>query len=430
MKNFQLIGPSQVMNYFLVFYSPTSPFVFVYTSPILYDKRKSDGLVIQNVYREHNFIMPRSNSVLSESDDIDELRFSPNVINPNVKLEAGLGLSSVISARKKAEVYLYKDECTRIWNANKKRLGYRPWDGEETWDNYSNEVLSPLKEALLDEDDEVIYAARAMNYGEFHRLLYLAYPWLRSLEKRVKTARRDGPVNISDWSLKAPKFDKGCFKCQIAGLRCEAKAIGVPIGSPEGRRKYKGLGCKYCIASRTSTDCDASMDCWDSSRSRYMTWTPETPVRKQKRPLEEEFEERRGAQRAFRRPEVSRVDDSSSDQPRSSTRFSLSQQNNLSHYKPTSSTVAALDKSLDIIRTGYHLLADEMRTEYSDLKDENEKIQQELEKMRKAEAAAMDDRQRMEESLSTMTRMAGEAETAFVNLEGPMKEILSRILRP
>ncbi|KAK0479101.1 hypothetical protein EDD18DRAFT_1113966 [Armillaria luteobubalina] len=365
--------------------------------------------------------MPRSNSVLSESDDIDELRFSPNVINPNVKLEAGLGLSSVISARKKAEVYLYKDECTRIWNANKKRLGYRPWDGEETWDNYSNEVLSPLKEALLNEDDEVIYAARAMNY-----------------------ARRDGPVNISDWSLKAPKFDKGCFKCQIAGLRCEAKAIGVPISSPEGRRKYKGLGCKYCIASRTSTDCDASMDCWDSSRSKYMTWTPETPVRKQKRPLEEEFEERRGAQGAFRGPEVSRVDDNSSDQSRSSTRISLSQQNNLSHHKPTPSTVAALDKSLDTIRAGYHLLADEMkaectrlaaevasmRTEYSDLKDENEKIQQELDKMRKSEAAAMDDRQRMEESLSTMTRMAGEAETAFANLEGPMKEILSRILRP
>ncbi|KAK0232513.1 hypothetical protein IW262DRAFT_150 [Armillaria fumosa] len=389
-------------------------------------------------------MMPRLDSVLSESDDIDELRFSPNVINPNVKLEAGQGLSLPISPRKKAEVYLYKDECTRIWNASKKRLGYRPWDGEETWDNYSDEVLSPLKEALLNENDEVIYAARAMNYGEFHRLLYLAYPWLRSLEIRVKTARRDGPVNISDWSLKAPKFDKGCFKCQIAGLRCEAKAIGVPVGSPEGRRKYKGLGCKYCIASRTSTDCDASMDCWDSSPSKYIPLTPETPVRKQKRRLEEEFEEERRSAQRVRGPEVSRVDDSSNDQPRLSTTFSLSQQNNLPHHKPTPSTVAALYKSLDTIRAGYHLLADEMkaecarltaevasmRTEYSDLKDENEKIQRELDEMRKSEAAARDDSRTMEESLSTMKRMAGKAETAFANLEGPMKELLSRILQP
>lgn len=72
--------------------------------------------------------MSRLNSVLSEGDDIDEvslvmtlvfvsthfhvqLRFSPNV-DLDVKLEAEQGLPLPISPRKKAEVYLYKDECT------------------------------------------------------------------------------------------------------------------------------------------------------------------------------------------------------------------------------------------------------------------------------------------------------------------------------
>ncbi|PBK61533.1 hypothetical protein ARMSODRAFT_1064749 [Armillaria solidipes] len=380
--------------------------------------------------------MSRLNSVLSEGDDIDELCFSPNVTNRNVKLEEQ-GLSLPISPRKKAEVYLYKDECTRIWNANKKRLGYRPWDGEETWANYSDEVLSPLKEALLKENDEVIYAARAMNYGEFHRLLYLQYPWLRSLEKRVKTARRDGPVNVSDWSLKAPTFDKG-----IAGLRCEAKAIGVPVGSPEGRRKYKGLGCKYCIASRSGTDCDAWMDCWDYSPSKRVPLTPETPLRKPKRRREEVEEDTRRAQR-MRGPEVSR-DDGSNDQRRLSTPSPLSQQNNHPHHNRIPSSVATLDESLNTIRAGYHLLADEMQAEctrlaaevasmkreYSDLKEEHEKIQRELEKIRKSEAAARDDCRRIEESFSVMKGMAGKAETALANLEGPMKELFSRMVGP
>ncbi|SJL11977.1 uncharacterized protein ARMOST_15391 [Armillaria ostoyae] len=367
--------------------------------------------------------MSRLNSVLSEGDDIDELCFSPNVTNRNVKLEEQ-GLSLPISPRKKAEVYLYKDECTRIWNANKKRLGYRPWDGEETWANYSDEVLSPLKEALLKENDEVIYAARAMNYGEFHRLLYLQYPWLRSLEKRVKTSRRDGPVNISDWSLKAPTFDKGCFKCQIAGLRCEAKAIGVPVGSPEGH-------------------CDAWMDCWEYSPSKRVPLTPETPLRKPKRRREEEVEEETRSAQRMRGPEVPR-DEGSNDQRRLSTPSPLSQQNNLPHHNRIPSSVATLDESLDTIRAGYHLLADEMQAEctrlaaevasmereYSDLKEEHEKIQRELEKIRKSEAAARDDCRRMEESFSLMKRMAGKAETALANLEGPMKELFSRMVGP
>ncbi len=301
-----------------------------------------------------------------------------------------------------------------------------------------------------------------MNYGEFHRLLYLEYPWLRSLEKRVKTGRRDGPVNISDWSLKAPTFDKRvshphlhwcttvsakhaqCFKCQIAGLRCEAKAIGVPVGSPEGRRKYKGLSCKYCIASRSGTDCGAWMDCWDYSPSKCAPLTPETPLRKPKRRREEEAEEEetRSAQR-MRGPEVSH-DDGSNDQRRLSTTLSLSQQNNLPQHDQIPSSVATLDESLDTIKAGYHLLADEMQTEctrltaevasmkreYSDLKDAHEKLELELDKIRKSEAAARNDCRRMEESFSMMKRMAGKAETALANLEGPMKELFSRMVRP
>ncbi|PBK84900.1 hypothetical protein ARMGADRAFT_1132019 [Armillaria gallica] len=387
--------------------------------------------------------MSRLNSVLSEGDDIDELRFSPNV-DIDVKLEAEQGLPLPISPRKKAEVYLYKDECTKIWNANKKRLGYRPWNGEETWDNYSEEILSPLKEALLKENDEIIYAARAMNYGEFHRLLYLEYPWLRSLEKRVKAGCRDGPVNISDWSLKAPTFDKRCFKCQIAGLRCEAKAIGVPVGSPEGRRKYKGLSCKYCIASRSGTDCGAWMTCWDYSPSKRVPLTPETPLRKPKRMREEEVgeEETRSAQR-MRGPEVSH-DDGSNDQRRLSTTLSLSQQNNIPQHNRIPSSIATLDESPNTIKAGYHLLADEMQAEctrltaevasmkreYSDLRNTHEKLERELEKIRKSEAAARDDCRRMEESFLMMKRMAGKAETALANLEGPMKELFSRMVRP
>ncbi|KAK0197716.1 hypothetical protein F5146DRAFT_995349 [Armillaria mellea] len=279
-------------------------------------------------------------SPLLRFDDIDELPFSPTITDINVKLEAAQGLSLSITPKKKAEVFLYKDECTKIWNVNKKRLGYRPWDGEETWDDYSDEVLNPLKETLLKETDEVIYAARAMNYGEFHRLLYLAYPWLQSLEKRVRTARRDGPVSISDWSLKAPAFDKA-----------------------------------------------------DDSPLKRVPLTPETPVRKQKRPREE-----------------TEVEEAETRSPQ---------------------------------RAGYHLLTDEMEAQCtrlaaevasmkrkcSDLRDENEEIQRELGKMKESEAAARDDCRRIEESFSTMKRVAEKAETALANLEGPMKELFSMMGR-
>ncbi|KAK0199484.1 hypothetical protein DFS33DRAFT_1367428 [Desarmillaria ectypa] len=341
-------------------------------------------------------MMPRLNSMFSEGDDIGELRSNPNV-NQNIKLDAEQRLPPFVLSRKKAEVYLYKGECTRIWNENKKRLGYRPWDGEEAWADYSDEVLVPLKEALLKESDKVIYAARAMKYSEFHRLLYLEYPWLRFVEKRVTTAHGYGPVNISDWSLKAPTFDKGCFKCQINGLRCESKAIGVPVGSPEGRRKYKGLGCKYCIASRSGTDCDAGMDCWNYSPSKRVPslMTPETPLRKQKRGREEEEVEEEIRAQKMCAPDFSCDDDS--DEQRVSATISLSRQSTLLRPNRVPSCVAILDESLDKIRAAYHSLADEMQAECtrltaevgtmkrecSDLKDENRKIERELEETKK-----------------------------------------------
>ncbi|KAG7439551.1 uncharacterized protein BT62DRAFT_998231 [Guyanagaster necrorhizus] len=362
--------------------------------------------------------MSRLNSVISNGEDIDEL-FSNSTVQPNIKIDPVKALPVSNLSRKKAEVHLYKKECIKIWNREKKRLGYRPWNGDETWDKYSYEVLVPLKEALLKESDQIIYAARAMTNGEFKQLLYLEYPWVQALEKSVKPhSRTNRPVDISDWSLKAPTFDEA--KCQIAGLCCEAKAIGVPINSPEGRKRYKGLRCKYCIASR-SRDWDAGMQCWNNSSSRRVPHTPSTKWKREKE--EKAGEEETRTNQRLRGPEFLR-DDDSGELP-----LSASQESTLTIHNRIPASVSIIDQLLDDIKGGYHSLAEEMQAErtrlaaevesmkrqLSDSNDEMKTIKRELAESRRSEVEAREDCRIMEKRLSMMKKMADKAETALAS---------------
>ncbi|KAK0189549.1 hypothetical protein F5146DRAFT_1138947 [Armillaria mellea] len=103
-----------------------------------------------------------------------------------------------------------------------------------------------------------------MPYEEYKHLLYLAYSWLRGVEK-ASESKPQGAPGMRTWSLRGPAFDIPCRKCEQAGIDCEAKSIDSPVHEPGGRKEIRGLRCKLCIASK-DLYCNAWMRCWIGTR--------------------------------------------------------------------------------------------------------------------------------------------------------------------
>ncbi|KAK0216093.1 hypothetical protein IW262DRAFT_1464625 [Armillaria fumosa] len=163
-------------------------------------------------------------------------------------------------------LFLDLKTCTRIWRENQHRLGYRERRVSESLDDYISNVLAPLRDAILMEPDDIVFSARAMGTYAYKRLLLLEYPWLEVTEAKYKDLIKSRVPLLEHWSLKAPVFDDACARCRRDNIRCEAKAIGVPIHDPQGHKTYAGhsLGCKYCAAIQASP-CGAWMRCWGDS---------------------------------------------------------------------------------------------------------------------------------------------------------------------
>ncbi|KAK0480520.1 hypothetical protein EDD18DRAFT_1205581 [Armillaria luteobubalina] len=163
-------------------------------------------------------------------------------------------------------LFLDLKTCTRSWRENQSRLGYRERRVSESLDDYINNVLAPLRDAILTEPDVIVFSARAMDSHTYKCLLLLEYPWLEVTEAKYKYLMKSRPPSLEDWSLKAPVFDDACARCRRDNIRCEAKAIGVPVYDPQGHKTYAGrsLSCKYCAAIQASP-CGAWMRCWGNS---------------------------------------------------------------------------------------------------------------------------------------------------------------------
>ncbi|KAK0447824.1 uncharacterized protein EV420DRAFT_1567789 [Desarmillaria tabescens] len=152
----------------------------------------------------------------------------------------------------------------QIWFCYKGRLGYRKKEESESWTSYTDAVLRLLLENLRKESDDVVLSALSMPYDEYKHLLYLAYPWLKEVEKTAESSPQGAP-GMHTWSLKGPAFDEPCRKCERAGVHCEAKSIDCPVHEPGGRQEIRGLRCKQCIMSKDCS-CDAWMHCWNGTR--------------------------------------------------------------------------------------------------------------------------------------------------------------------
>ncbi|KAK0236966.1 hypothetical protein EDD85DRAFT_952948 [Armillaria nabsnona] len=182
------------------------------------------------------------------------------------KQESMIATASPISSTdyRKPPLFLDLRTCAQIWRNNWHRLGYRERLVSESLDDYINNVLAPLRDAILVEPDDIVFSARAMSSHAYKRLLLLEYPWLEVTEAKYSIKNR--APSLERWSLKAPVFDDACVRCRRDNIRCEAKAIGVPVHDPQSHKKYAGhsLSCKYCAAIQASP-CDAWMRCWGDS---------------------------------------------------------------------------------------------------------------------------------------------------------------------
>ncbi|KAK0476104.1 hypothetical protein IW261DRAFT_438409 [Armillaria novae-zelandiae] len=173
---------------------------------------------------------------------------------------------SSTDCRRKPPLFLDLKTCTRIWRENQYRLGYRERRISETLGDYISNILTPLRDAILTEPDDIVFSARAMDSHVYKRLLLLEYPWLEVTEAKYKYPIKAKAPSLECWSLKAPVFDDACARCRRDNIRCEAKAVGVPVHDPQGHKKYTGhsLCCKYCAAIQASP-CGAWMQCWGDS---------------------------------------------------------------------------------------------------------------------------------------------------------------------
>lgn len=182
------------------------------------------------------------------------------------KQESMIATASPIASTecRKPPLFLDLRTCAQIWRKNRQRLGYRERLVSESLDDYISNVLAPLRDAILIEPDDIVFSARAMSSHAYKRLLLLEYPWLEVTEAKYSIKSR--APSLEHWSLKAPVFDDACARCRRDNIRCEAKAIGMPVYDPQGHKKYAGhsLSCKYCAAIQASP-CGAWMRCWGDS---------------------------------------------------------------------------------------------------------------------------------------------------------------------